>query len=881
MFQAGEDRGRTATAAYERQRGAGSSAIVADSGRTSSPAASATSGAGSAPSRAGGAEGQDVFGIYPGTGVFVGRKGASAPAVEELSEGTIKLNFANTDVREVVKSILGNTLNANYVIDPRIQGTVTVRTSRPLPQSALIPMLEEILRVNGAALVLSDGLYKVVPIEDALASGVSPRLRLPRGSPAGGFSIQIVPLRYIAAGEMENIIASFVGADSVLRADVARNLLVLAGTRQELLTLLEIVGIFDVDRMAGMSFALFPLESVDAKSLTEDLEKVFRSEEGGLNDGLVRLIPIERLNAILVISPRRIYLEKVKTWIDRLDRGVAGGERNLYVYYVQNARAVDLAAILNEAFAPDGRAATPPPKLAPGLVPARVASAATRRAVAASEADAAAAQQLDLGATGGSAQPTPAGAGGGERRRPGSGSSAGGEGISVSAQSEVRIIADEANNALVIKASPSDYRMIEATLRKLDIVPLQVLIEATIAEVTLTDELRYGLQWFFKSGESGLTLSEVASGAASQTFPGFSFLFSGSSDIRVVLNALESVTDVNIVSSPQLMVLNNQTAVLQVGDQVPVATQSAQSVSDPDAPVVNTIEFRDTGVILRVTPRVNKGGLVIMEIEQEVSDVISTTTSGIDSPTIQQRKIKSTVAVQSGETVALGGLIRDNKTRGRSGIPILSSLPLIGALFGTRTDDSTRTELLVLITPRAISNQQEARAVTEELRRKIRPLIPPGTSPLGDSTSLPRPGGTLAARADGGNQPLDQASQRGPSHSLQSAFAEPAAGAIEGVSAKVADIDPGKVQPFRVQLASYRSAERARLEWKNLGQSFSDLFDKLEPIIVRTDLGAEKGTLYRLRAGPLPSLDAAQGLCRELRLRRTGTYCLPVDSRTQ
>ena len=140
-----------------------------------------------------------------------------------------------------MKSILGDTLNANYVIDPRIQGTVTVRTSRPLPQSALVPMLEEVLRVNGAALVLSDGLYKVVPLDDALASGVSPRVGLPRGPPAGGFSIQIIPLRYIAAGEMENIIASFVGADSVLRADVARNLLVLAGSQQELLTLLEIV----------------------------------------------------------------------------------------------------------------------------------------------------------------------------------------------------------------------------------------------------------------------------------------------------------------------------------------------------------------------------------------------------------------------------------------------------------------------------------------------------------------------------------------------------------------------------------------------------------------------------------------------------------------
>ena len=265
--------------------------------------------------------------------------------------------------------------------------------------------------------------------------------------------------------------------------------------------------------------------------------------------------------------------------------------------------------------------------------------------------------------------------------------------------------------------------MIEAALIKLDVVPLQVLIEVTIAEVTLTDDLEYGLQWFFRSGNSQFNLNETLPVRAFGDFAGFSYLFS-TSDARVTLNAIASITDLKIISSPSLMVLDNQTAEIQVGDQVPVATQQAISVIDSDAPIVNSIEYFDTGVILRVTPRVNAGGLVIMEIEQEVSDVVPTVTSGIDSPTINQRRIKTTVAVQSGETVALGGLIRDDRASSNSGIPLLRDIPVLGKLFSTTTEAAARTELIVLITPRVVRSQLEARQVTEELRRRIRAVAP-------------------------------------------------------------------------------------------------------------------------------------------------------------
>ena len=294
----------------------------------------------------------------------------------------------------------------------------------------------------------------------------------------------------------------------------------------------------------------------------------------------------------------------------------------------------------------------------------------------------------------------------------------------VSENSNIRVIADERNNALVFLATAGEFRMIESTLERLDIVPLQVMIEATIAEVGLNDDLEFGLQWFFGNSDvSGSFVNGTALGAVNPVLPGFNFIVD-SGDARVVLNALAEITEVNVISSPLLMVLDNQSARLQVGDQVPVATQSSTSTSDADAPIVNSIELRDTGVILEVTPRVNASGLVVMDIVQEVSDVITTTTSTIDSPTIQQRLIESTVAVQSGATIALGGLIQDRTEESESGLPILGQIPILGNLFKTSEDSARRTELMVLLTPRVVRNQNEAREVTEELRKRLSTVVP-------------------------------------------------------------------------------------------------------------------------------------------------------------
>ncbi|MBK8208937.1 MAG: type II secretion system secretin GspD [Rhodospirillales bacterium] len=669
-----------------------------------------------------------VGGIYRGTDSFVRRGAPTGRGAIRTPQGEVTLNFVDADLREVVKAILGDTLGANFVMDPQVQGTVTLQTSDPMPGNALVSVLESILAVNNAVLVESGGIYKVVPADQGVRGSGGIRSALASASQSPGAQVLAVPLRHVSATEVEKILAPFAPPGGVLRVDPRRQVVVIGGSRSEVSAMLDVIDTFDVDWLAGMSFGLFPIRSTSSKTMVDELEKVFGDQAEGPLSGVVRFVPIERLNAVLVISPRSMYVDRARTWIDRLDVGENESPR-LYVYYCENSRAEDLAGVLSQVFGQQqGAGQRPTAQLAPGLSPVTMEGQAAEAP--------------------GNAPPTPLGAspqrteqrvGGGASQRAG-----GDAGVQVGGGSDsIRIIADKVKNALVIMAKPSDYRTVESALRRLDIVPLQVLIEATILEVTLNDALRYGVEWFFKFGSQKLSLSDAGLGrisspsnsVANAIFPGFSYILSPTDSVKVVVNALDSVSDVNVVSSPQIFVLDNQTATLTVGDQVPITTRSlASPISSTTADAFatsNSIEYRDTGVILNVTPRVNAGGLVTMEISQEVSDVrpvdtdsATTTESQATSPTISQRKVETTVAVQGGETVALGGLITDNRTDSSTGLPYLSRLPVIGWLFGTKRESAARTELLVLITPRVVGSMEQARQVTQELRSRLQTIAP-------------------------------------------------------------------------------------------------------------------------------------------------------------
>lgn len=645
--------------------------------------------------------------IYPGRGVSVKAPVTPGPAVSD--EAKVTLNFVDTDVREVIDAVLGDILNLGYVVDPAVQGSVTVRTSDALPRNAVLPALESALALSGIGLVREGGLYKVVPLEAAAGFSQPSMQRL--AASVAGYGVHLIPLNFTDVGSIATLLNPFVRPGRVLQVDVGRNLLIFAGPSNEARELQDMVSLLDADWMSGMSFGLFPVEEAELEALIIDLDAVLTGpDESGLANAL-RFIPIERMRAILAIAPSTALLDQVGTWIRRLDRGEEGPGRRIFVYYVQNSRASELAQVLGDIFQGSAQQTqVVEPSLAPGRAPAEISTPPEA-----------------TGETGEEALPEPtvqqASAPSDQRFGFTPFFDAGSSGIGLDDTSEVRIIAQESRNALVILATAAQWRVIEDTLQRLDVVPLQVLIEATIAEITLNDQLSYGVEWFFEFGDSSLTFSRRETGAVTSNFPGFSYLFAGG-DARIVLNALDEVTDVQVISSPQLMVLDNETARIQVGDQVPIVTQQSTGTLVEDTRTVNSVQYIDTGVILEVTPRVNASGLVTLELVQEVSEAQRTATSEIDSPTIEQRSIASTVVVNSGDSIALGGLIQSREEQAESGVPVLKDIPLLGNLFKVTDKFEDRTELLVMIRPQVVRSSLDAREVTEELRLRLRSLEP-------------------------------------------------------------------------------------------------------------------------------------------------------------
>jgi general secretion pathway protein D len=656
--------------------------------------------------------------INPGAGrnavtapeLFVGapddaRQTAPAPLTPPgMAEPPVRLNFSDAGLAEVVDVILGQTLGINYTIDPAVSGSVTLRSTRPIPRDALLAVLDNILALNGAMMVPGRDLYSIVPLDSTLGApgAVVDRERI---GYQPGRALYVVPVTNASAESLLELVQSVVGEARRVVAEPLRNLLLVVGTDRDARAVEEIVSALDVDAMAGRSFGILPVENAGVLEVTAELQEVFAG------DGSIRFLPVERMNAVLAIANAPGAVTRARDWVRRLDRSdVAGGlGMQVNVYYVRNGDSVELASVLAQLFGGEARSATPGGE-AGGVAPT-LQSASLRRpagGAAGTLADAAADFTGD-GAEGA----TPSAFGAGPAVFSGAAAAADGD-------PPPRFIADERNNSIVIVSTPEQYRLAQATLARLDLQPLQVLIEATIAEVTLNDDLRYGLQWFFNSGNFSTNLSTNEGGGIGNVFPGFNLLYS-TTDARVVLNALAEVTDVKVVSSPQLMVLDNRPARLQVGDQVPVTTQQAVSVDNPDAPIVNSVQLVDTGVILEVTPKVRSSGLVTLDVLQEISDAIR---SDADDtlPTIQQRRIQTSVAVSDGETVALAGLIRERAEEGQSGVPVLMDIPYLGNLFKTTNRVSARTEILVLITPRVMRSTSEARQVADELRARLEQL---------------------------------------------------------------------------------------------------------------------------------------------------------------
>lgn len=661
-----------------------------------------------------------VNGTSPSPGEVRGGAGYQSTGEQQFQGGSktysyasdekVNLNLQRASIEAAAQAIIGEILGKNYVISPGLKGEVTLQTTNAMPVKALLDAFNTILAFNGAGLVERGEVVYIEPL--GKLEGVAPELQSKWSGLGGeiGRSIKIVPLDYVAAAEIAELLKPLVGDDKILHINTRQNLIFLTGNPREIAAALDAINLFDVDVMRGQSFSLIPVKNAEADIIAKELQTVFATEEGGALAGLVKFVPNNRLSSILVISSRPHYLQEARSWILRLDRAAAGANQRLFVYPVQNREAEELAELLQGVLT-GGK----------------------------SKNDSSSKKNGSSSTTTGSntSTSTTTGGGSGESRFDSTFSAASADrGLKTGNQGQsnpafnagkIRIVADAANNAILVYATQTEYESVLPMIKRLDSLPNQVLLEATIAEVTLTDELKFGLRWYFETGNFSFKLSDAVTGAVGASNPGFSLLFSAG-ETKIALNALSSITDVNVISSPNLMVLDNRKAVLQIGDQVPIATESAVDTSS-DSTVVNSIELKDTGIILTVTPRVNDSGRVILDITQEVSDVVRTTTSGIDSPTIRQRKVTTTVVVNDGDSLALGGLIQKRDDVTKSQVPVLGDVPVLGNLFKHKEDTERRTELLILITPHVVRDFREANDVTEEFREQLGGLRVLGDKP--------------------------------------------------------------------------------------------------------------------------------------------------------
>jgi general secretion pathway protein D len=641
--------------------------------------------------------------------------------------------------------LLGDILQLNFVVDPRVQGTVTLSSVRPVARQDVLPAFESALRMQNAAIVHEGKFVKIVPMADAAGQAA---ISVGAGEP--GFGVSVVPLRYTSAATVAKTAETMLARPGAIHVDQGRNLLLIQGTTSEREAAIDVISTFDDEWLRNQSVGVYPLKSTSPETMIQELERVFQAEDGGPGQGVIRFQPIARMNAVMVVTKNPDFLKQTTQWVQRLDRSDASGT-TVRTYRLKYGNAAQVTKILNEIFTSQhsGTDDGPVNQLAPGTATAqsRLDSLDHGTQLASATGSSTSSPPQGLGASGSPQQGFSnrpigeefngfSGRGNNHNNNADTDTSHGGGSLPRGVFQNVRITADNINNTVLVYSNQEDYRVIERALRDFDRPRLQVAIEATVAEVTLTNELTYGVQYFLSGKSVGLVstasaVAQTAAPAALQPVPGaFNLLLGSQTQPSVILNALSTITNVKVLSSPSIVALDNEPALLEVGDQVPISTGTATILTSANTPVVNTIELHNTGVILKVLPHVNANGTVQLEVDQEISNVVNSTngTSSTNNstptltPTISERRIHSTVAVTSGQTVLLGGLISDSDQGTQAGVPGLSNIKFLGALFGNTDHTKQRSEIIIFIRPQLVRNSIDARGVTEEFRERLQSM---------------------------------------------------------------------------------------------------------------------------------------------------------------
>jgi general secretion pathway protein D len=624
-------------------------------------------------------------------------------------EDYVELSFDNADLNEVIAAIAKLT-GIKYIVDPGIQGVVTVNTAGKIARENLMSVLDLILEANGLAAVKDGEFYRITTREDA--SRLPIRVRLQTGDrPAVGKSeivTQIIPLQYITAVEMSQLLKPFLSDNGTIISHEGSNTLLVVDTGVNIMKALKLVGAFDIGLFEKTNHRFYFLNNVDAEDVVKILEQVFAPTMQGRIDG-VKFIPIKRLNSFLALSPDARIFHKIQQLLLNIDAATEGIDPRIYVYFVRNGSAIDLANLLNQVFArtlANGNGEKPE-SLSPFPKKPDFGGMQTRQTAETSGL------RLQARAAAPAAEPAPQAAEpAGEAREVAAESSA--------LRGPIKITADEIRNALVIEALPSDYRAIKSVLKTIDVLPRQVLIEATIAEIDYSIVTDLGVTWeYLKGAEFGTGLLNLTSRDA-----GLTFAIGISDELRVTLDALERENKVNILSSPHVLASDNQEARIDVSQEIPTVTAETVVPTSGEAIVTTTVQYRDTGVLLAVTPHINERGLVTMDVYQEVSEQAEDVqVAGESFPSFFKRVVQTSLTVQHGQTIVLGGLIRENRTDASSGIPWLARMPLFGFLFGSTRDAFDKTELIILLTPRVIADLDEVDSVTEGFKSKVTSVV--------------------------------------------------------------------------------------------------------------------------------------------------------------
>jgi general secretion pathway protein D len=595
---------------------------------------------------------------------------AQAPVARTADrEAAYTFAFQDADVVLATQEVLG-AIGAPFTIDPSVTGKISFRIEQRLTKAQLLQAFEAALAANNIALVRNGESLTVTSKARARSTAV---LRpLGDGPRRMGYEVVAVPLSYASATEVGKALEAISGEGAVLYADDKLGLVVLGGAGQELQSALDTLKIFDQSALQNSRIRWFDLSNASAATVASELEGMMKA--GGMSG--VNVLPLKRLNGLLIFARTSKPLDELSPWVFRLDAPTKDTATSLWVYHPRNTTAEALSKTLNSV-------------LGSSMTIERTASTTSA--------------PVQTSTTGASVT-----------------SNVGGL---ADIEETVRAAVDRDTNTLIVSAPAWRWIQIQKILAELDKPQSQVLIEASILEVTLGDNFRFGVDWTVFGNDHHIQASNVANraGSISPTYPGFSITFLDT-DVQAAISALGARTSVEVVSAPKIITLDNRAAHLQVGDQVPIVTQTSQSTATPNAPVINNVDYRNSGVILNVTPRISGADRIVLEVSQEVSSVVQTATSGIDSPTIQQRKFESTLTLRDGGVVALGGLISRSRNQGDTGVPGLKNVPVLGRLFKTATRDGTRTELIVLLRARIMTEPNQADGVMQTLFNDMREL---------------------------------------------------------------------------------------------------------------------------------------------------------------